>query len=99
MTCAAPVEVPLHGLIRADAPPTGARSIKNGKDQEVSSGEIPLRTDNGTFMINGTDRVIVSQLHRSPGVFFDHDKGKTRASGKRLYSARIIPYPGSWIDF
>ena len=62
-------------------------------------GEIPLMTDNGTFVINGTERVIVSQLHRSPGVFFDHDRGKTHSSGKLLYSARIIPYRGSWLDF
>src|SRR5438046_7192112 len=75
------------------------RLIKNRKEQEVYFGEIPLMTRHGTFMINGTERVIVSQLHRSPGVFFDHDKGKTHASGKLLYSARIIPYRGSWIDF
>ncbi|MCZ6623263.1 MAG: DNA-directed RNA polymerase subunit beta, partial [Deltaproteobacteria bacterium] len=78
---------------------TSSRSIKNVKEQEVYFGEIPLMTKNGTFMINGTERVIVSQLHRSPGAFFDHDKGKTHASGKLLYSARIIPYRGSWIDF
>jgi DNA-directed RNA polymerase subunit beta len=78
---------------------TGTRTIKNVKEQEVYFGEIPLMTENGTFMINGTERVIVSQLHRSPGVFFDHDKGKTHASGKLLYSARMIPYRGSWIDF
>src|SRR5206468_1613174 len=69
------------------------------KEQEVYFGESPLMTRHGTFMVNGTERVIVSQLHRSPGVFFDHDKGKTHASGKLLYSARIIPYRGSWIDF
>jgi len=80
-------------------PESGARSIKNVKEQEVYFGEIPLMTRHGTFMVNGTERVIVSQLHRSPGVFFDHDKGKTHASGKLLYSARIIPYRGSWIDF
>src|SRR6185295_6074942 len=77
---------------------TGTRSIKNVKEQEVYFGEMPLMTRNGTFMINGTERVIVSQLHRSPGVFFEHDKGKTHASGKLLYSARIIPYRGSWVD-
>src|SRR5437762_4161989 len=69
------------------------------KEQEVFFGEIPLMTDNGTFIINGTERVVVSQLHRSPGVFYDHDKGKTHSSGKLLYSARIIPYRGSWLDF
>ena len=75
------------------------KAIKDIKEQEVYMGEIPLMTDNGTFIINGTERVIVSQLHRSPGVFFDHDKGKTHSSGKLLYSARIIPYRGSWLDF
>ncbi|WP_027709427.1 DNA-directed RNA polymerase subunit beta [Zooshikella ganghwensis] len=75
------------------------KAIKDIKEQEVYMGEIPLMTDNGTFVINGTERVIVSQLHRSPGVFFDHDKGKTHSSGKYLYSARVIPYRGSWLDF
>ncbi len=75
------------------------KSIKDIKEQEVYMGEIPLMTDNGTFVVNGTERVIVSQLHRSPGVFFDHDKGKTHSSGKLLYSARVIPYRGSWLDF
>ncbi|MCP5773735.1 DNA-directed RNA polymerase subunit beta, partial [Klebsiella pneumoniae] len=75
------------------------KSIKDVREQEVYMGEMPLMTDNGTFVINGTERVIVSQLHRSPGVFFDHDKGKTHSSGKVLYSARIIPYRGSWLDF
>ena len=75
------------------------KTIKDIKEQEVYMGEIPLMTDNGTFIINGTERVIVSQLHRSPGVFFDHDKGKTHSSGKLLYSARVIPYRGSWLDF
>src|SRR6185369_1666744 len=75
------------------------RAIKDIKEQEVYFGEIPLMTDNGTFIINGTERVIVSQLHRSPGVFYDHDKGKTHSSGKVLYSARVIPYRGSWLDF
>jgi DNA-directed RNA polymerase subunit beta len=75
------------------------KSIKDIKEQEVYMGEIPLMTENGTFVINGTERVVVSQLHRSPGVFFDHDKGKTHSSGKLLYSARIIPYRGSWLDF
>ena len=75
-----------------------AKVIKDIKEQEVYMGEIPLMTDSGTFVINGTERVVVSQLHRSPGVFFDHDKGKTHSSGKLLYSARIIPYRGSWLD-
>ncbi|MEQ3695417.1 MAG: DNA-directed RNA polymerase subunit beta [Pseudomonadales bacterium] len=78
---------------------SGNKSIKDIKEQEVYMGEIPLMTENGTFVINGTERVIVSQLHRSPGVFFDHDKGKTHASGKLLHSARVIPYRGSWLDF
>jgi DNA-directed RNA polymerase subunit beta len=99
MTFAAPHKVTIQLVIWEVDPESGARSIKNVKEQEVYFGEIPLMTDNGTFMINGTERVIVSQLHRSPGVFFDHDKGKTHASGKLLYSARIIPYRGSWIDF
>ncbi|CAN0601893.1 unnamed protein product, partial [Ectocarpus sp. 12 AP-2014] len=75
------------------------KAIKDIKEQEVYMGEMPLMTENGTFVINGTERVIVSQLHRSPGVFFDHDKGKTHSSGKLLYSARVIPYRGSWLDF
>ena len=75
------------------------KTIKDIKEQEVYMGEMPLMTDNGTFVVNGTERVIVSQLHRSPGVFFDHDKGKTHSSGKLLYSARVIPYRGSWLDF
>jgi DNA-directed RNA polymerase subunit beta len=99
MTFAAPLKVTIQLVIWDVDAQTGARSIKNVKEQEVYFGEIPLMTENGTFMINGTERVIVSQLHRSPGVFFDHDKGKTHASGKLLYSARIIPYRGSWIDF
>ena len=74
-------------------------AIKDIKEQEVYMGEIPLMTDSGTFVINGTERVVVSQLHRSPGVFFDHDRGKTHSSGKLLYSARVIPYRGSWLDF
>ena len=78
---------------------SSAKAIKYVKEQEVYMGEIPLMTGNGTFIVNGTERVIVSQLHRSPGVFFDHDRGKTHSSGKLLYSARIIPYRGSWLDF
>jgi len=96
---AAPLKVTVHLVIYDVDPTTNARSIKNVKEQEVYFGEIPLMTTNGTFMINGTERVIVSQLHRSPGVFFDDDKGKTHASGKLLFKARIIPYRGSWIDF
>src|SRR5699024_133917 len=75
------------------------KPLKESIEQEVYMGEIPLMTDTGTFIINGTERVIVSQLHRSPGVFFDHDKGKSHSSGKLLYSARVIPYRGSWLDF
>ncbi len=97
MTFAAPVKVKIQ-LVIWDVE-QGRRSIKNVKEQEVYFGEIPLMTPNGTFMVNGTERVIVSQLHRSPGVFFEHDKGRTHSSGKLLYSARIIPYRGSWIDF
>jgi DNA-directed RNA polymerase subunit beta len=93
MTFAAPLKVTVQLVIWDVDPESGARSIKNVKEQEVYFGEIPLMTQHGTFMINGTERVIVSQLHRSPGVFFDHDKGKTHASGKLLYSARIIPVP------
>jgi len=97
MTYAAPVKVKIQ-LVIWDVE-SGRRSIKNVKEQEVYFGEIPLMTGNGTFMVNGTERVIVSQLHRSPGVFFEHDKGRTHSTGKLLYSARIIPYRGSWIDF
>ncbi|MCW5893862.1 MAG: DNA-directed RNA polymerase subunit beta [bacterium] len=99
MTLAAPLKVTVQLVIWDVDPESGVRSIKNVKEQEVYFGEIPLMTRHGTFMVNGTERVIVSQLHRSPGVFFDHDKGKTHASGKLLYSARVIPYRGSWIDF
>ena len=97
MTYAAPLKVKIQ-LVIWDVE-SGRRSIKNVKEQEVYFGEIPLMTPNGTFMVNGTERVIVSQLHRSPGVFFEHDKGRTHSTGKLLYSARIIPYRGSWIDF
>ncbi|NCP66308.1 MAG: DNA-directed RNA polymerase subunit beta [Paraglaciecola sp.] len=97
VTYSAPLRVKLHLVLfdREAAPGT----VKDIKEQEVYMGEIPLMTDNGTFVINGTERVIVSQLHRSPGVFFDHDKGKTHSSGKVLYNARVIPYRGSWLDF
>ena len=78
---------------------TGSRSIRDIKEQDVYMGDMPLMTRNGTFIINGTERVIVSQMHRSPGVFFDHDKGKTHSSGKYLFAARVIPYRGSWLDF
>src|SRR5689334_4463294 len=99
MTFAAPLKVTVQLVLWDIDQQTGARSIKNVKEQEVYFGEIPLMTNNGTFMVNGTERVIVSQLHRSPGVFFEHDKGRTHSTGKLLYSARIIPYRGSWIDF
>ncbi len=99
MTYAAPMKVKVRLVIWDAGKDSGVRSIKDIKEQEVYFGEIPLMTENGTFIINGTERVIVSQLHRSPGVFFDHDKGKTHSSGKVLYSARVIPYRGSWLDF
>src|SRR5207302_7801918 len=97
MTYAAPLKVKIQ-LVIWDVE-GGRRSIKNVKEQEVYFGEIPLMTSNGTFMVNGTERVIVSQLHRSPGVFFEHDKGRTHSTGTLLYSARVIPYRGSWIVF
>jgi DNA-directed RNA polymerase subunit beta len=97
ITYAAPLKVKVR-LIIYDKDNSN-RSVKDVKEQEVYMGEIPLMTDNGTFVINGTERVVVSQLHRSPGVFFDHDKGKTHSSGKLLYNARVIPYRGSWLDF
>ncbi len=99
MTFAAPIKVVIRLVIYDSNEETGERSIRDMKEQEVYFGEIPLMTVNGTFIINGTERVVVSQLHRSPGVFFDHDKGKTHSSGKLLYSARVIPYRGSWLDF
>ncbi|MCU0681133.1 MAG: DNA-directed RNA polymerase subunit beta [Polyangiaceae bacterium] len=98
MTYAAPIKVTTQLMIY-NAREGGERVVHDIKEQEVYFGEIPLMTATGTFIINGTERVVVSQLHRSPGVFFDHDKGKTHSSGKRLYSARIIPYRGSWLDF
>src|SRR5262245_241128 len=98
MTYAAPLKVTVQLVLWDVDSQTGSRSIKNVKEQEVYFGEMPLMTKNGTFMVNGTERVIVSQLHRSPGVFFEHDKGKTHASGKLLYSARVIPYRGSLVD-
>ena len=96
---AAPLRVLLRLVVFSKDETTGAKSVRDIKEQEVYLGEIPLMTENGTFIINGTERVIVSQLHRSPGVFFDHDYGKTHSSGKLLFSARIIPYRGSWLDF
>ncbi len=98
MTFAAPIKVTTQ-LMVYDARDGGERIVRDIKEQEVYFGEIPLMTETGTFIINGTERVVVSQLHRSPGVFFDHDKGKTHSSGKLLYSARVIPYSGSWLDF
>ncbi len=96
---AAPLRVLLRLVIYQKDESSGNKSVKDVKEQEVYMGEIPLMTDNGTFVINGTERVIVSQLHRSPGVFFDHDRGKTHSSGKLLFSSRVIPYRGSWLDF
>src|SRR5450830_350380 len=99
MTYAVPLKVTIRLVVWNKDPETGVKTIRDIKEQEVYFGDIPLMTENGTFIINGTERVIVSQLHRSPGVFFDHDRGKTHSSGKLLYSARIIPYRGSWLDF
>ncbi len=99
MTFAAPLKVTLRLIVFDVNEETGARSVKDIKEQDVYMGDMPLMTMNGTFVINGTERVIVSQMHRSPGVFFDHDRGKTHSSGKLLFAARIIPYRGSWLDF
>ncbi len=98
MTFAAPLKVTLRLIVFDIDEETGAKSVKDIKEQDVYMGDIPLMTNNGTFIVNGTERVIVSQMHRSPGVFFDHDKGKTHSSGKLLFAARIIPYRGSWLD-
>src|SRR5215203_3043823 len=98
MTYAAPLKVTLRLIVFDVDEETGAKSVKDIKEQDVYMGDIPLMTMNGTFIVNGTERVIVSQMHRSPGVFFDHDKGKTHSSGKLLFAARIIPYRGSWLD-
>jgi DNA-directed RNA polymerase subunit beta len=98
MTFAAPLKVTLRLIVFDVDEDTGAKSVKDIKEQDVYMGDMPLMTDNGTFIVNGTERVIVSQMHRSPGVFFDHDKGKTHSSGKLLFAARIIPYRGSWLD-
>ncbi|HUA54491.1 MAG TPA: DNA-directed RNA polymerase subunit beta [Candidatus Sulfotelmatobacter sp.] len=99
MTFAAPLKVTLRLVVWDVDEDTGSRSIRDIKEQDVYMGDMPLMTDKGTFIINGTERVIVSQMHRSPGVFFDHDKGKTHSSGKYLFAARVIPYRGSWLDF
>ncbi len=99
MTFAAPLRTTLRLVIYDKEAQAGTQSVKDIKEQEVYMGELPLMTRNGTFVINGTERVVVSQLHRSPGVFFEHDKGKTHSSGKLLFSARVIPYRGSWLDF
>ena len=98
-TYAAPLRVLVRLVIYDKDAPASAKVVKDIREQEVYMGELPLMTENGTFVINGTERVIVSQLHRSPGVFFDHDKGKTHSSGKLLFNARVIPYRGSWLDF
>ncbi len=99
MTYSAPLKVTLRLIVFDVDPDTGARSVKDIKEQEVFMGDMPLMTPNGTFIVNGSERVVVSQMHRSPGVFFDHDKGKTHSSGKLLFQCRIIPYRGSWLDF
>ncbi len=99
LTYAASLRVKLQLIIYDKEASTSSKAVKDIKEQEVYMGELPLMTKNGTFIINGTERVIVSQLHRSPGVFFEHDKGKTHSSGKLLFSARVIPYRGSWLDF
>ncbi|MBV8798820.1 MAG: DNA-directed RNA polymerase subunit beta, partial [Alphaproteobacteria bacterium] len=99
MTYAAPLKVTLRLIVFDVDQETGAKSVKDIKEQDVYMGDIPFMTENGTFVVNGTERVIVSQMHRSPGVFFDHDKGKTHSSGKLLFAARVIPYRGSWLDF
>jgi DNA-directed RNA polymerase subunit beta len=98
MTFAAPLKVTLRLIVFDVDEETGAKSVKDIKEQDVYMGDMPLMTSNGTFIVNGTERVIVSQMHRSPGVFFDHDKGKTHSSGKLLFAGRIIPYRGSWLD-
>ena len=99
MTYSAPLKVTLRLIVFDVDEETGARSVKDIKEQDVFMGDLPLMTPNGTFVVNGTERVVVSQMHRSPGVFFDHDRGKTHSSGKLLFASRIIPYRGSWLDF
>src|SRR6202171_3605207 len=98
MTFAAPLKVTLRLIVFDIDEETGPKSFKDNKEQDVYMGDIPLMTNNGTCIVNGTERVIVSQMHRSPGVFFDHDKGKNHSSGKLLFAARLIPYRGSWLD-
>ncbi|MBI2467902.1 MAG: DNA-directed RNA polymerase subunit beta, partial [Candidatus Rokubacteria bacterium] len=99
MTYAIPLKVTLRLVVYEQDKETRSRTVKDIKEQEVYLGELPLMTEKGTFIINGTERVVVSQLQRSAGVFFDDDRGKTLASGKKIYSARIIPYRGSWVEF
>src|SRR5580765_6135049 len=99
ITYAAPLKVTLQLVVWDIDEEAGSRSIRDIKEQDVYMGDMPLMTEKGTFIVNGTERVIVSQMHRSPGVFFDHDKGKTHSSGKFLFAARVIPYRGSWLDF
>ncbi|MBA4767714.1 MAG: DNA-directed RNA polymerase subunit beta, partial [Porphyrobacter sp.] len=99
ITYAAPMKVTLRLIVFEVDSETETRSVLDIKEQDVYMGDMPLMTDNGTFIINGTERVIVSQMHRSPGVLFDHDRGKTHSSGKLLFAARVIPYRGSWLDF
>src|SRR5512134_722757 len=99
LTYAAPLRVKVRLVVLDKEAPGAKKPVKDIREQEVYLGELPLMTDNGTFVVNGTERVIVSQLHRSPGVFFDHDRGKTHSSGKLLFNARVIPYRGSWLDF
>ena len=99
MPYGAPLKATLRLIVFEVDPETQAKSVLDIKEQDVYMGDMPLMTQNGTFIVNGTERVIVSQMHRSPGVFFDHDKGKTHSSGKFLFAARVIPYRGSWLDF
>ena len=99
MTYAAPIRATLRLVVYDTDETTGAKSIHDIKQQDVYMGDIPLMTEKGTFIFNGTERVVVSQMHRSPGVFYDSDGGKNISSGKKLFSARIIPYRGSWLDF
>ena len=99
LTYSAPLKVKLRLVVFDIDDVTGSKSVKGIKEQDVYMGDIPLMTPNGTFVVNGTERVVVSQMHRSPGVFFDHDRGKTHSSGKILFTCRIIPYRGSWLDF
>ncbi|MBF0189022.1 MAG: DNA-directed RNA polymerase subunit beta, partial [Magnetococcales bacterium] len=99
MTFSAPLKVTFRLMVWEENEDTGTKTVQEVKEQDVYLGEMPLMTNTGTFIINGTERVIVSQMHRSPGVFFDHDKGRTHSTGKLLFSARVIPYRGSWLDF